>query len=597
MSPTLPWYLRRLIEYPHLMPALFIVLAVLLCHVLNFPLTSDEFFHQLTFRQHPMLNVSNPFTDLFSFATGEPSRIRTLIERSGLVWFTDPHIKSNFLRPLSAVTHWIDFTLWPDSSTLPRIHSFLWYGLNIALAFVLFNTLFKDKRIALIGVLFFALSIHHYLPIAWIAARNALLTCGMSMITLLLYFKACDDNWNLGFVLAPIALLIALLCGEASLSITPFLFACVLFIDKRPKPRALLSLLPCVLVSLLWLYAYQALGYGAEYSGYYISPQDNPLIYGQRLLVSMPLLLFGAIFNLPPDPSSAALGTKSASFLITYLISFGAFILFLYFIYALVLPFIKKDRMIGFWLIALIVSLLPGASVSASSRTLIIPGLASIGLLLSIIHNVFFQNESIKPHALRLLKGIMLLRVCVFFISSIAISAFSMTIDHDHVLYSPTFNGFNITDNTSIFAITQTSNQTLIASSRYVVEKYVQMKNAYTLFYPSHDFEITRTPSNELIAASSESLISGFNASSFHNLYRDFKHKPFFIGETFTTADMDISILELNALGAPVKIQFSFKPALDDNNHLWLITDTKTNRFIPFELPATGETKHYTMSK
>ena len=37
-----------------------------------------------------------------------------------------PGGRAAFFRPLSALTHYVDYTLWPDEPLLIRIHSLLW---------------------------------------------------------------------------------------------------------------------------------------------------------------------------------------------------------------------------------------------------------------------------------------------------------------------------------------------------------------------------------------------------------------------------------------------------------------------------------------
>src|SRR5262245_22632556 len=54
--------------------------------------------------------------DLFTFTRGDPEgNLRLMDVGLMLPWWTDPHLKISFFRPLSSLTHFVDERLWPGS--------------------------------------------------------------------------------------------------------------------------------------------------------------------------------------------------------------------------------------------------------------------------------------------------------------------------------------------------------------------------------------------------------------------------------------------------------------------------------------------------
>jgi len=71
--------------------------------------------------------------DLFTFTNGVPAENQRLTDLGSMLpWWSDPHLKVAFFRPLSALTHLLDQLLCPDQIWLQYVHSLLWLGLLVA---------------------------------------------------------------------------------------------------------------------------------------------------------------------------------------------------------------------------------------------------------------------------------------------------------------------------------------------------------------------------------------------------------------------------------------------------------------------------------
>ncbi|HEX7670920.1 MAG TPA: hypothetical protein VF395_15095, partial [Polyangiaceae bacterium] len=114
--------------------------------------------------------------DLFLFTTGDPANNRELMD-TGLMlpWWTDPHLRIAFFRPLSSFTHLADEWLWPSSALLMHAHSLLWFAALLATVAVLYRRLEPSPGLAGLSLVLFAMDDAHGLALAWLANRNALI--------------------------------------------------------------------------------------------------------------------------------------------------------------------------------------------------------------------------------------------------------------------------------------------------------------------------------------------------------------------------------------------------------------------------------------
>src|SRR5690606_6250881 len=89
------------------------------------------------------------------------------------------------------------------------------------------------------------------------------------------------DRWRLegdklGAVLAPLALIAALLAGEAGGVTLAFIVAHALLRDRGTRRERVLAVVPSLVVIVVWRMVVDALGYGVEGSGAYVDPLANP---------------------------------------------------------------------------------------------------------------------------------------------------------------------------------------------------------------------------------------------------------------------------------------------------------------------------------
>ena len=148
---------------------------------------------------------------MFGTLTGDPETTQAFLEMGALPWWSAPELEFDFLRPLSVLTHRLDYRLWPDSAVLMHLHNLLWLAACVVMAGFVYRRFIGPGWTAGIATLIFAVDESRAFPIFWIANRNALVGAFFYCACLILHDRWRKTGDRMSAVLAPVALLIALL--------------------------------------------------------------------------------------------------------------------------------------------------------------------------------------------------------------------------------------------------------------------------------------------------------------------------------------------------------------------------------------------------
>ena len=107
-----------------LIPVIFVLAMLLTVPSLKTDIYADDYFHRMVMLD--LLPVEQTSKDaslfgLFSFLDGNRDRTYFLIEQGVLPWWTLPEVKYTFFRPLSELSIYLDYRLWPNSFLLMHI--------------------------------------------------------------------------------------------------------------------------------------------------------------------------------------------------------------------------------------------------------------------------------------------------------------------------------------------------------------------------------------------------------------------------------------------------------------------------------------------
>lgn len=350
------------------LPAVAIVLGVVLSlPSLRIGLALDDLWHR------SMLSGGQrwaPFqlgwSHLFDFVRGEPDELREFIDKGFGPWWATPGLRISFFRPLSCLTHALDYALWPKTPALMHAHSILWYAALLAVVSVAYRR-WLPPLAANVAILFYAIDPTHGLPVSWIANRNALVAATFAFGALILWDMG--RRWTSGAVLA-----LALASGESALAILGFFVAHWVFLDRPEGPdgrrRPLRQLLPIALAVAIWIVVYRLGHHGVRSSGIYSDPVHAPLDYLASVVAHVPVLLAVELGAPPPDMFPFYPPAIKLAFVVVAL-GFLAWA-------AKVMP---RSPKVGFFVLGALLAVFPGAATFPAGRLLVIGGFGVVGAL------------------------------------------------------------------------------------------------------------------------------------------------------------------------------------------------------------------------
>jgi hypothetical protein len=346
--------------------------ALLVSPSLFVGLAADDFIHGLVLtRSQEFVGYAHGWQSLFQFAT--PATDPSLFADGILAWWADPNFKLSFLRPVSALTHVIDYALWPKLPFLMHAHSLIYFLLTLLAAFQLYRHVLKPRWVAVFALFLYAVDTTHAIAVAWIANRNASIACALSMFAVVVHLRAQPESRRARWAAAAL-FGAAMLAGEAALGAACYLIAGELFLAKDALKRRILRLLPWALVALVCVGTAHMLGYGTAGSGEYLDPFHDPAAY-LHALPSRCLALLGADFALaPPEWWNAYDLLLPGARQVFIVIALTALCFWAW----LLAPLVRRSASARFFLCGALLSLLPAAATFPHGRMM---GFASIGLM------------------------------------------------------------------------------------------------------------------------------------------------------------------------------------------------------------------------
>lgn len=370
LKPPVKW-----LAHPRFVPLVFVLALLLSLPSLHIGFLSDDHFHRTLLLGKSVVPVSDDASlfGLFSFEFGSAEHIYDSVNIGALPWWSDPRVQMKFFRPLSELSHWLDYQWFPDSPVLMHAHSILWYLLLMAVSWRLMGRLFPQPWMGALAVALHVLDGSNGGAVGWIADRNALITTTFGLLALLLHWQGRIDRGRAWVPSAVLAFAVALLAGENGFSSTAYLFAFAVCLDPQPTLwRRLWTLAPYALVSLAWLTFYKRNDFGAHHSGMYIDPFTAPHLFLAALFERMPTLLEAHLSALPVSLDELRMpGPLRALFLLTAAV--------------LIWPVVRRFASARFFLTGLLLSLLPVCAAKPEDRLLIFSSFAAMGLLASAL--------------------------------------------------------------------------------------------------------------------------------------------------------------------------------------------------------------------
>ncbi|HEX2677606.1 MAG TPA: hypothetical protein VHM19_13225, partial [Polyangiales bacterium] len=320
---------------------------------------------------------------LFTFTTGRPAQNRQLMDGGVLLpWWTEPRHLNAFFRPITSLTHDLDFALWPRAVWLMHLHSLAWYALLVlGVAYVYrryARAASEPASLAAFALLVFAVDDAHGPTVAWIANRNAIVAAALALPALSFLQRARSERHRAGVLLGPACFALGLCAGETALSIFGYVLAYFVCLDRGPMRGRVLALAPYVIVIFAHRAVYHALGLGSFGSGAYHDPGQEPLGFALGLIEHVPVLL-SAQLSLPLADNWfwGPAAQQNAIWVFSVLCTLGFAVL------GHVL--LRRDREARFWMIGMVLSACAVAASLPGERLLLVPGVGGAAFMAKLI--------------------------------------------------------------------------------------------------------------------------------------------------------------------------------------------------------------------
>lgn len=341
----------------------------------------DDYWHVLAYQSAPVQHeltaekyrLCGPMK-MFAFLDGSEERNHKYMDIGGMPWWSYEYLKASFWRPVAVLTYELDYWLWPTNPHLMHLHSLCWYVMLILASSLFFKRFFGSHWSMGIVALLYALNVVHLMPVSWLANRHTMLATLFGILSLYSFDRWRMENSALWGCVSVFTFLLSLLSNESGVVIIAFFFAYTIFIETTVWKEKIKTILPYIVIIILWRLVYNLLGYGAVGSGLYIDPIREPLRFLSASAERVPILLWG-IIGWPPSDLYMLFSDISQKWYAA--VSF----LLLFFTGWILYPFWKENRLIRFWGVSLLLSSIPLCAAVPSNRNMALPSLAAVGLL------------------------------------------------------------------------------------------------------------------------------------------------------------------------------------------------------------------------
>lgn len=224
-----------------------------------------------------MLLVGDTFDPLQVFRLArDPEELRAAQGIGLAPWWADPEVRLAFLRPVSALTHRLDWRWWPDAPWAHVLHTFAWWAAAGFAAWRAYLRLLPSRAAAALATFAWAADDARGTAVGWLANRNTFVASAFGLAALALHLRARDTGEAWARWLAVGMLGAALFSAEAGVGACVYLLAVSVALEPR-WDRTWRALWPYAFAVGPWLVAWKGLGFGAARSGAYVDPVSEPL--------------------------------------------------------------------------------------------------------------------------------------------------------------------------------------------------------------------------------------------------------------------------------------------------------------------------------
>lgn len=481
----------------------------------------------------------------FELLDGPVAQLR---EQGSLGWWAADELQLSFMRPLAALWHGLDFWLWPQAAWLMHLENVILYAVLIVAVGRLLQRLLGPGPIAGLACLMFAVDEMHATAVMWISARNSLLAALFGVLALAAHARwrtqarAGERGWPLAAA-AVSCFVLALSSGEIGLMALGYVVADALVHEQGVRSR-MAALWPYLAVVAAWRMTGAYLGIGAQASGLYVEPSADPLGFVTAALLQTPALAF-SVLSLPI--ADGLTNTTEPIWFIAAALGFVA-------LACLFAPLRDDPRACSLGL-GLILAALPLASTAPTSRTSMMLGLGSVGVVAlawARRHTPAFSGRA-RRYGLRAVMACQLVLAPLLFVP---LSFAPLLVESPHRALAEQVTGHE--DVVAVLNLPAEINALYPAAISTAAGRDWPA-HCYLLFAGMASVEVERLDAHALMLRSE----AGWAASRVDRLSRAWARQGFAVGDRVELERAVIDVVEVSPDGRPLQVRVTFTDELD----------------------------------
>jgi hypothetical protein len=451
-------------------------------------------------------------------------------------------------------------------------HNLLYYFLALAAVLALYRRVLTPSWACVLALSFYAFDNTRATAIVWIANRNALLCCALSMYAVVLHLRGIEGDRRAGWT-SPLWFGAAMLAGEGALGGAAYLFAAECCLARDAWRRRLVRLLPSAAVAIACLISARLLGHGVAYSGEYLDPLRDTSAY-LAALPSRCLALLGAELAIFAAEWSNAYDLLLPGLRAFFIVVTAGFVLFWL---VLFVPLLRRSASARFFAGGALLALLPAAATFPNGRTL---GWVSIGVmgLSAQFFAEYVEGRAGRGWSLQL--GAALLILLHLVAAGLGLPSGSLAVrDVGQLLQriertAP--SDPSIRQRRVVYVNPPQDPHVLFLPAMRALQGIPRPEYQRWLATGMSPIALSRPSANSLELEPEDGFVH-------EQTERVTRRRPFTLGQRIELPGMRVQVLSLTADGRPKRARFEFERALEDPSYLWLVW--RDQGFEPFQPP------------
>lgn len=527
---------------------------------------------------------------LFAFVQGKEAAAR--VRDYGIApWWVPEGWTAALWRPLTAFTHWLDYQLYPNMPALMHAHNIAWFAAAVFLAATLYRKIAasangrdlqeklpeSDARTKMRSALCVAglagclwlLDTDFCFPVMFVANRGFIIALVFGLLCLHCHLRWRTGKSGIWMWLSALCLMLSLLADEGGASTLAFPMAYALVLDSGGWRSRLASLLPAAAVLLIWRAVYVGAGFGVRNLTIYIDPGYSPLFYLKNVVPRASALLGGQLTGIPPEVSLA----MNVTWQRILALLFAGFSL----ICALVFwPIVRRDAVARFWAVAILLAIVPAATVTPLGKNLGFVAVGAFGVIASFL--VAFaapQERATMPRVLLAMSWcvavwLMAAHIFVALAGRVVFAHLAPLIPESSTRHCTISRSSDIGDR-DVVVINDPILVTLVVPFYRAYCGQALPRTVRVLVPGSIPFEVSRPDASTLILKANGSdlfecpavgpIHLGYACKSYNNLI--FGERIWKTGDRVMNKEFVAEILEVSPRGAPRSVAFHFDKPLE----------------------------------